>query len=445
MALTLSESSLPSESTGLSVLAPPNSNETSMQHVPNVLIVPPEEEHENNPPWTYFDAHTDARADLSTSPDIDALDVALGIFQQTDNRAPTFHRALSNESSDTVIMPKKNGDSGASIDYSRHCRGVGDDIIEVVKVRRNEGMVDVTDMKGAGLKKSKTFRARASQALKTIRGVANKGSRKSSFSSSNSGEQWPTQEVAENPDVDMEAGVLPRPTTPGMSRRKSMQLVQLFSSTRKRTTSTATTATTATAVSTSTPDVPASPASSDFSIISTPSTPTEESLPTPVSSLSDRTNQDANAPGATINKRRSFVSKISVLDVQRLFAPAPSPSRPIVTHESAPTFSRTTRRDSLPVPPSLPQLPHIQPEEDVFAANSPLQRPHSFHAPTARYSLSSLSEVKVPTNSSNILASRSPSSPEDIPEETSFEAELRLDSLHFDSLHFDPDEFALTL
>lgn len=336
-------------------------------------------------------------------------------------------------------MPRKNGDYGASND-SRYGRGVGEDIIEVVKVRRNEGMTDVTDSKAAGLKKSKTFRARASQALKTIRGVANKGSRKSSFSSSNSGEQWPTQESAEIPDDDMEVGVLPRPSTPSMSRRKSMQLVQLFSSTRKRTTSTATTATTHTAGS-SAPDVPESPASSDFSIISTP---TEESIPTPASSLSDRTNQDVNMQGATLNKRRSFVNKISALDLQRLFAPSQAPSRPIVTRESAPTFSRTTRRDSLPVPPSLPQLSHIPPDEDVFAANSPLQRPHSFHAPPSnRYSLSSLPEV--PTSSSTILPSRLPSSPENIPEETSFEAELRLDSLHFDSLHFDPDEFTITL
>ncbi|THH33901.1 hypothetical protein EUX98_g302 [Antrodiella citrinella] len=147
MANTLPDSSIPSSSSGLNLLVPPNSHDTSLHHMPNVLIVPPEEEHDDNPPWTFFDAKTDAKGEHSTTPDIDTLDVALGIFQQIDNRSPAFHRALSNESSDTVILPKKNsrGEDVASDDARN-----GDDIIEVVKVRRNEGMSDVTEGKGSG-------------------------------------------------------------------------------------------------------------------------------------------------------------------------------------------------------------------------------------------------------------------------------------------------------
>ena len=434
MATTLSESSFPSSASGLQVLAPPNSHDTSLHKVPNVLIVPPEEEHESNPPWTYFDAKTDAKAELETVPDIDALDVALGIFQQTDNRSPAFHRSLPNESSDTVIMPKKTAKVNASND-AKHTREMGEDIIEVVKVRRNEGMTDVTDSKAAAqLKKSRTFRARATQALRTIRGVASRGSRKTSFSSSTSshGDPWPNQSRAELVEDDLEAGVLPRPSTPNVARGKSMQLSQLFSSTRKKTASNVTTESISTNHndSNATPDVPESPASSEFSIISTPS---EESILTPGSSLSDRTNQDL---GATLNKTRSFVHKISTLDLQRLFVP--SLQKQIPTRESSPGL-RTTRRDSLPVPPSLPQLPHMGTSDDVFASDSPLQRPHSFDTSSNRYSLS------LPPSPSTNSISRASSKPEDIPEETSFDEELRLDSLQFDSLHFDPDEFDLNL
>ncbi|KAH8107151.1 hypothetical protein BXZ70DRAFT_280225 [Cristinia sonorae] len=431
MATTLVQSSL-SLASECKVLAPSNTHDMSAHHMPNVLIVPPEEELAVNPPWTYFDARTDAKADPSTSPDIEALDVKLGIFQQTANRSPAFHRTMSNESADTVIMPKKSSESEMDAsDDPKQERVIGEDIIEVVKVRRNEGMADVTEAKDSGLKKSKTFRARASEAFKTIGRVASKGSRKSSFSSSNSGEPWPSQDDAQHPEEAMEAGVLPRPSTPNMTRRKSMQLSQLFSSTRKRTSSTVTTDTTGTANSgPSRPEVPESPASSDFSIISTP---TEESLPTPASSLSDRTNHNLHAQTPTLNKRRSFVEKISVLDLQRLFTP--SGTRPIIQESESAPIGCTTRRDSLPLPPSLPQLPHIRASADAFTSESSIQRPHSFHV-ADRYSLSSLPS----TTASSKVAFRSQ---ENIPEETSFEAELRLDSLHFDSLHFDPDEFKL--
>ena len=79
--------------------------------VPDVFVTPPEEELEYNPPFCYFDASEAARRSLSTGPDIHALDVALGLCQQTDNRAPTFTRLLQakigGRPPEAVVMPRR--------------------------------------------------------------------------------------------------------------------------------------------------------------------------------------------------------------------------------------------------------------------------------------------------------------------------------------------------
>ena len=44
---------------------------------PDVFVIPPEEEQDYNPPWCYFDAAQAAKDGYHTSPDMDAIDVAL--------------------------------------------------------------------------------------------------------------------------------------------------------------------------------------------------------------------------------------------------------------------------------------------------------------------------------------------------------------------------------
>jgi hypothetical protein len=44
--------------------------------MPDVFVIPPEEEQEETPPFCYFDA---SKAALSTEPDIESVDVALNV------------------------------------------------------------------------------------------------------------------------------------------------------------------------------------------------------------------------------------------------------------------------------------------------------------------------------------------------------------------------------
>ena len=70
--LTTSSSSSPDPE----LFTPPPSHAT-LQQVPDVFVIPPEEEHADNPPFCYFDAAMESKKSLSILPDIDALDAAL--------------------------------------------------------------------------------------------------------------------------------------------------------------------------------------------------------------------------------------------------------------------------------------------------------------------------------------------------------------------------------
>jgi len=208
-----------------------------------------------------------------------------------------------------------------------------------------------------------------------------------------------------------------RSTTPNLSHRKSLQLSQFFSRSRRS----------------SVADPPSSPTSMVY-----PSS-VESSVPSrPASSLGDYTSMpvedDLSHP--TLSSKKSFRHRISILDIPRLF----SPTSPTVSSPSLSSFSSKDSKDSDPILtprsnseslPSPPQLPELTGLSDRLS-NGPQQRPHSFHATETRFSTSS-SAPKLPRDTMSARPQ-----PEVIAE-SSFE--MRLDSLHFDSLHFDPDEF----
>ncbi|KAI0797751.1 hypothetical protein C8Q75DRAFT_801671 [Abortiporus biennis] len=434
MAPTLSLGSTPSTTSTMDAFPPPPTHDTSLQQMPDVFVIPPEEEQDYNPPWCYFDAQ-EAKQGLSTSPDMDAVDVALNFFQQTDNHSPLFQRSFENESAETVIMPtrkslgkdrSRTSNDELGIRSTGRGRDLDEEIVEVVKVRRNEGISDIGEAKNQSMKRTKTFRARASQALKSIKNVG-RGSRKSSMSETTK----PPQSGLENNEGRVNSETLPRPSTPNIARRKSMQLSQLFSSTRSN------------RFQMNIPDQPPSPTRD-----SPPYSPHHSSFPprpqSSLASLGDRTNtplgnhDDDVQP--TLSSNKSFRRRISVLDIQRLFTPSSSSTSPLPSPAKS-TFSRNSKRESVPIS----RLPPADSEsmEDVFAAYSPTNpRPHSFHASQNlnRFSLATMSSSNSgPTFSLGITSPTSTSEIEDIIPETSFE--MRLDSLQFDSLHFDPDEF----
>ncbi|GJE97098.1 hypothetical protein PsYK624_133080 [Phanerochaete sordida] len=406
---TLSLASTSSFSSPNPELFTPPPSHTSLQQVPDVFVIPPEEEHHANPPFCYFDAAMESKKSLSITPDIDALDVALGFYQQTDgNPAPVFHRAFGNESQETVIMPRRS-DTAAVV---RGSNWRDSDVVEVVKVRKSEGVSNSpADRDTYALKKSRTFRARATQALRSIKNVGRTRSRTGLPESWSSGRE----NLAEGATED---GVLTsRPTTPSLVRRKSMQLSQIFTSTRNRSPA---------------PDVPLSPtstSSSEWEAVTRPtSISVEDCMNSPYGSFSTM-----NGDGMTASKSRSFVRRISVLDLHKLFSPStpteaksqppPPPTARAKENVPPPASRRTSRRESMPSSSTSSTLAGAP---DVFARATPGSRPHSFHAGATSYALAA------PASTTQL---------DEVAEATDTSLELHLDSLHFDSLSFDPDEF----
>ena len=165
--------------------APPSSVSSPSFQMPTVLVHPPEEEQEEAMPWCAFDANQEtAQAGAAfTTPEMEEFRSKLGAVHPTAEHAPTFHRTLAN---DGVIMPQR-GSSQSSLLGRADQLGLApipespkrakekddEDIVEVMKVRRGEGMPDVAYAHGTvlTLKRSKTLRSRAVQALRSIKNV----------------------------------------------------------------------------------------------------------------------------------------------------------------------------------------------------------------------------------------------------------------------------------
>lgn len=351
---------------------------------------------------------------------MEALDTALSFHQQTDNRAPAFHRFYRNESQESVVMPRRSEgrvrDSPpppGSRDWVP--RNVLDDtdVVEVVKVRRKEKLQQEENMVEPRLTKSKSFRARASKAFKSIRNL-------------NGAKSNHRHADAENIAPTSEYGTFPRSSTPNLPRRKSMQLSQFFSSTRG-----------SRSASFDVPPVPPSPTSPMSPTSPTSSTSSDWSQVTrPSLTLSEHTNIQAaqdNASRPTLSSKKSFRHRISVLDLQRLFT------------SSSQTSAKTTTPQS--------QDEEIPPSSREFAAKhqtfAPSMTSRSTSGSSLFHTLNSAFSGSSSTIRSPSLAPSSSMSEEVVPppnEDEDFAMgdesfELRLDSFHFDSLQFDPEEY----
>lgn len=394
-----------------------------MQHlsVPDVFVIPPEEEQHETPPWCFFDAAEAAKDGFSTTPDIDTLTVALDFHQQMHNAAPAFHRSLGNDSEETIVMPRKPSpirlpESLINRGERVRSRDLDDsEIVEVVKVRRNEGREDVAEPKPQTLKKSKTFRMRATDALKSIKNVG-KGSRK------NTSETWASQEnVRESRSEDIpQRETLPRPNTPNMSKRKSVMFTQFFTLSQTK----------SAGVSADFSEPPMSPTMSEathrgsvhnvqsLNALPPSRSPSQPSLLRTCPSLEDYgdTPNGRTSPVPTLSKK-SFRARISVLDLHRLFSPSSSSTAP----------------EELNMATSPSSDSHDE-AQDLFSPSESRE---------SRYY--SLDSTELSPSSSGFTSSVSGSSMTGRTSPVGFQgetdAEMRLDSLHFDSLHFDPGEF----
>ncbi|OSD02822.1 hypothetical protein PYCCODRAFT_1477465 [Trametes coccinea BRFM310] len=476
MATTLALPAHPSNPL-IAALVPPPSQDFAMHNpsVPDVFVIPPEEEQEDNPPWCYFDAAAAAKESLCTSPDIDALDVALGLCQQRDNRAPSFHRHHSNTSQETIVMPRRgtlprlrdidlamedgqtdirSRSSGSSSTLRSHHRTFDEEIVEVVKVRRNEGMADIGDGRTLKMKKSSTFRARATQALRSIKNVGKSNStsnRRASVSAPKlmmptvPAKAAKTEEGAAQPSATLPSRHSyqdvsdPRPTSPTVNRRRSLTLSQMFAFKEKEKENQGSgrpaSPMSAEPPSPAIPSHDSEPSARPMSPTVTRSSssqgdflqPMEDHAATPSRSPSP-TGDDPSKP--TLSKRKSFRRRLSVLELQKLFSIGGSSN-------SQPTT----------------QVPSQDTEEDLFSPPS-RSRPLSMDSTgllsraSSRKSSLSLATASEMSGRPSSSSQRSASSGgrmtmmggKEVEVLTEEDLEMRLDSLHFDSLHFDPDE-----
>ncbi|KAH9989796.1 hypothetical protein BJV77DRAFT_963769 [Russula vinacea] len=173
-------------------VSPPLSSASSTAfEVPTVLVHPPEDEDEAMP-FCAFDASQEvAEAEMVfTTPEMELVQSELDDWPETVHpnaeQAPAFHRSQTDSA---VIMPRRGAISHSSLSRIMTPPGLpsipespkrakekdDDDIVEVMKVRRGEGMLDVTYAHTHGtvptLRRSKTLRSRAAQALRSIKNV----------------------------------------------------------------------------------------------------------------------------------------------------------------------------------------------------------------------------------------------------------------------------------
>ncbi|KAJ8583536.1 hypothetical protein M405DRAFT_504234 [Rhizopogon salebrosus TDB-379] len=162
--------------------------------VPHVFVIPPEEEHSQNPPWCCFDA--DLPPENSAS--IEVTDILLDVpflLHQAEPSPPLFSEQPGESPAATSTPQPKSSrrekhhrprDINTSVMHKhdqmrivRHDVREDSDVIEVVKVKRTKDykptIADHTPPSPSNpepqLKRSKTLRARASRALKSIKNV----------------------------------------------------------------------------------------------------------------------------------------------------------------------------------------------------------------------------------------------------------------------------------
>ncbi|KAI0050011.1 hypothetical protein FA95DRAFT_700804 [Auriscalpium vulgare] len=447
------------------LVPPPTSIISPTFQMPHVFVHPPEEEQADSPPWCFFDADTDATAQPGafTSPEMADMEAKLGVWEEvvdawenpvnpTADYAPLFQRASGPD--EDVVMPRRSSfhhsrpsspprpasvpmepEHPAGDSSKRVKEDDSEDVIEVVKVPRSHGMRDIGDAAQQmamqqppphGIKKSKTFRARASQAFRSIKNVG-KTTRKTpaqdvfpakenAVAGALRGESmrearrevWDTEDGQPQPQP-------PRAPTPKLARRMSRPLSQMFG---RGHSSAADESEHASAVPQSqSAYIPSS--TSEARRLSSLSAGSLHTL-RPGEGDSDRPASPSLSTAPSTSSRRRF----SFVNLQSLFTnPASSSSTsPAATNDSLPS----TAGPQTPVEDD--DAPRYFSRFSTPGTSSSLDIDMEEHYMESRKSSSSNLD-------SHARQSR------DEPPERDISFEMRLDSLHFESLSFDVDRF----
>ncbi|KAI9433965.1 hypothetical protein H4582DRAFT_2060627 [Lactarius indigo] len=419
------------------IAPPPSSVSSPSTQMPTVFVHPPEEEQEESQPWCAFDAskeNTTMSRAVFTTPEMDVVVSKLDIWSQTVHPTaepvPSFHRTQTD--SDVFITrqdslgPSRSGSSSntlglASIPESpkRHKDRDDDDIIEVMKVRRSEGMPDVAYAHGTVpvFRKPKSLRSRAAQALRSIKNVG-KVPRRPGLehvfpAKENNGHTTSTHAPAW---VDKPAKVLPtQPSVPLLKKRMSQPLSNLFSLGQ------------------------GNPASA--------SNVSDTAGPTPSPSGRFQTMPHSRGTSATVSTSAS---------TSALHLPTDGPPRP-----TSPSFSiRGTRHKfsfvnlqsifsgntTVPHEPEREPEPEPGPEPVATTPDAETEHPDPELSRTVQTPVDdgwdSEEDYDSPRRHANLgTTMHRPADESPSLEEQEFSFEMRLNSLHFDSFSFDADAF----
>ena len=475
--------------------------------MPNVFVVPPEED--QSPTWCFFNAAHPALSqifDRPETPDIHVfsfhdsspfgteLPVSMDSSITPRNTAETrsIVEALDNGNEDIIYHDvdtdseyEHDTEPGGALSsiHSEPFRATRDtandsDVIEVFKVRRNRHSSSKEDKPqsvplSSQLKHSKTLKARASKAFRSLRGSLrmSKPRAQDVFASVKSDSHHSDIVTATMPNT------FPLPPTPSVSRRGSRILSQLFLSPSLKSRS-----------SISSFDQPTHVSQPEPVIFPTPSSPTRSSFVSTSSAtdqLSSRSSiceseplQDdarlrtgSTIPSATTNlktKNRRF----SILSLHKLFSfSSPTLSSPISLNFDNSSYTTPTLRSTSCTPSSVSTT--SGPQTPIYTDEGPSFGPVSVTSETLNLGLglstdnfsergsdectpraqrtfrsSTFSEYGTSTSGREEKVTAYPPSTSGLgvfqhePGDLSFE--MRLDSLHFDSLSFDADRFCTT-
>lgn len=415
--------------------------------MPHVFVIPPEEEQQDNPPWCCFDAdqQPDNNGDYPSNPDIHFLDVPY-LLQQQPQHEPTTSASprISLDKPGTKIvtskkLEKKQRPETVKIIENKSACGrrqrdarEDSDVIEVVKVKRSkEALMDPEE--NVKIKRSKTFKARATKALQSLKNVG-RSSRKTHVKELwTSSESMPgifrgVQEQIRQQQEQTEGQTLVTSLKKGSLPRRSLS--QIFQSAR--------------------PSCPESPLPTRFtspvpsvepphilpSVIASSLPYSKGSDPTPAinetvatAAIDDAVDRPTS-PGPSLMNNRRF----SVLELHKLFSfSSSSPNDPLPASATASSLPpRNMSIPSMSTSTVSSDYPDVPIEEGVCAAVHFLDLDRANQKLTAsRY------HQAMDVDDDDDLP------PPRRPRDLSFE--MRLDSLHFDSLSFDPEEFDVSM
>jgi len=330
--------------------APPSSPSFQM---PNVFVIPPEEEQLQTPPWCCFSAAQDGHLNLSTTPDFGSLDIALHILQDT---TPTFSRS-SNDDFENIVMPKKVGEnipmSGEKYDKQPACPTISTAetesdsiVVELVEFEESD-VVPHTHTTAPTMKRSKTFMSRASGAFQSIKSVGKIRNRKlSAKDTCPSNTSTPT--LGNRQPVEKYPLPAPRALNRTLSRRSTTVLPPLFQSPKADSS-------------------PPSTAEAAFSPLSPPESSSSPSTYLPhqgtapfddqPSCIADEPTGSHSTLRSSSSSTKSFRRRFSVLDLHRFFSFPSSPTSNTFSSLSTSTASLSISRGVSSSSDGFPETP----------------------------------------------------------------------------------------